>query len=62
MEVLVDGQGKLLLHNGWRHFTHVHSIEVGHFVVFKYEGHDMVTVRFFDEIMCHCHYHADGDD
>jgi hypothetical protein len=22
-----------------------HAIEVGHFVVFKYDGHDMVTVK-----------------
>jgi hypothetical protein len=33
-----------------------------HFVVFKYDGHGIVTVKVFDDTMCHCHYHTDDDD
>jgi hypothetical protein len=28
-----------------------HAIEVGHFVVFKYDSHIMLTVKVFDETM-----------
>jgi hypothetical protein len=46
----------LYLHNDWRRFTHVHAIEVGHFVVFKYDGHDMLIGKVFDETMWRRHY------
>jgi hypothetical protein len=48
--------------DGWWWFTRVHAIEVGHFVVFKYDSHDMLTVKVFDETICHHHYHTDEDD
>jgi hypothetical protein len=38
------------------------SIEVRNLVVFKYDGHDMLTVKVFDETMCHRHYDTDEDD
>jgi hypothetical protein len=39
-----------------------HAIDVGHFVIFKYDGYDMLTVKVFDETMCrrHCHTNEDG--
>jgi hypothetical protein len=39
-----------------------HAIEVGHFVVFKYDAHGMLTIKVFDEAMCRRHYHSDEDD
>jgi hypothetical protein len=39
-----------------------HAIKVGHFVVFKYNGHDVFIVKVFDEIMCRHRYHTDKDD
>jgi hypothetical protein len=52
----------MYLHNGWRGFTHAHVIEVGHFVVFKYDGHDILTIKVLDEVMCLLHYHSDKDE
>jgi hypothetical protein len=53
---------QLYLYNGWRCFARAHAIEVEHWVVFKYAGHGMSTVKVFDETMC-CHdYHSDEDD
>ncbi|KAK1613190.1 hypothetical protein QYE76_036863 [Lolium multiflorum] len=58
-EVMFDGEGWMFLHNGWRRFTRSHAIDVGHFVVFKYDGHDDFSVKVFDETMCRRHYHTD---
>jgi hypothetical protein len=30
----------------------VHDIEVGHFVIIKYDGTDMLTVKVFEETPC----------
>jgi hypothetical protein len=39
-----------------------HTIKVRHFVVFKFEGYNILTVKVFGETMsCH-HYHSDEDD
>jgi hypothetical protein len=62
VEVFFDGEGKIFLDNGWRCFARRHAIEVGHFVVFKYDGHIMLTVKAFDNTMWHRHYHTDEDD
>ncbi|KAM0927878.1 hypothetical protein ACQ4PT_002124 [Festuca glaucescens] len=61
-EVMFDGEGQMLLHNGWRRFARSHAIDVGHFVVFKYDGHSDFNVKVFDETMCRHHYHSDEDD
>jgi hypothetical protein len=51
----------MFLHNGWRRFARSHAIDVGHFDVFKYDGHRDFSVKVFDEIMCCRHYHSDED-
>jgi hypothetical protein len=52
----------MFLHNGCRRFTRSHAIEAGHFVVFKYDGHDDFSAKVFDETMCRRHYHSDEDN
>jgi hypothetical protein len=52
----------MFLHNGWRCFAHSHAIEVGHFVVFKYDGHCDFNVKAFTATMCRRHYHSDEDE
>jgi hypothetical protein len=46
---MFDGEGQMFLHNGRRSFAH--TVEVGHFVVFKYDDHCVFTVKAFDETM-----------
>jgi co-chaperonin GroES (HSP10) len=60
--VLFDHVGQMYLHNSWRQFSRAHAIEVGHFFVFKYNSHSMLTVKLFDKIMYHHHYHSDVDE
>ncbi|KAK1632769.1 hypothetical protein QYE76_007084 [Lolium multiflorum] len=55
-------RGHMFFHNGWRHFARSHVIEVGHFIVFKYDSHSVFTIKVFDETMCRRHYHSDEDD
>ncbi|KAK1629551.1 hypothetical protein QYE76_003866 [Lolium multiflorum] len=50
VEVLFDHIGQMYLHNGWRRFARSHAIEVGHFVVFKYDNHYMLTVKVFTRL------------
>jgi hypothetical protein len=61
-EVMFDGEGKMFLHNGCRRFTRSHAIEAGHFVVFKYDGHDDFSAKVFYDTMCRHHYHSDEDN
>jgi hypothetical protein len=62
VEVLFDSVGQMYLRNGWRWFTDTHDIEVGQIVIFKYDGHGMVTVKAVDETMYRHHYHSNEDD
>jgi hypothetical protein len=59
---MFDGEGQMFLHSGWRRFALSHAIDVGHFVVFKYNGHNEFSVTVFDKTMCRRHYHSDEDD
>jgi hypothetical protein len=61
MEVMFNRLGQMYFHNRWRRFVCAHAIEVGHFVVFKYDSHGMLTVKAFDETMCRHHYHSNED-
>jgi hypothetical protein len=61
-EVMFDDEGKMFLHNGWRCFVRSHAIEVGNFVVFKYVGHNIFTIKVFDETICRHQYHTNEDD
>jgi hypothetical protein len=54
-EVMFDGEGQMLLHNEWRRVARSHTIEVSHFFVLKYNGHNIFTVKVFDETICRRH-------
>ncbi|KAK1613382.1 hypothetical protein QYE76_037055 [Lolium multiflorum] len=54
--------GQMYLYNCWRRFACTHAIEVGHFVVFKYYGQGMPTIKILNKTMCRRHYHSDEDD
>jgi hypothetical protein len=60
--VTFDGKRQTFLYKGWRCFARSHAIDVGHFVVFKYDGYGEFIVKVFDETMCHRHYHSYEDN
>jgi hypothetical protein len=41
----------MYLHNDWRRFALAHAIELGHYIVFKYDNHCILAVEAFNESM-----------
>lgn len=62
VEVLFDGEGNMHLHHGWDLFARAYSVQLGSFLVFKFDGHDMLTVKVFDLSMCRRAYFTDDKD
>jgi hypothetical protein len=62
VQVLFYRDDRMYLNNCWRHFVHAHAVVVRHFLIFKFDGHCMLTVKVIDEVMCRCHYYSDEDD
>ncbi|KAM3193717.1 hypothetical protein ACQJBY_070381 [Aegilops geniculata] len=62
-EVLVvfDGEGHMYLGPGWDHFARAHELQLGNFLVFRYDGDAMFTVKMFDNTMCRMYYQHDDD-
>ncbi|XP_044406963.1 B3 domain-containing protein Os03g0212300-like [Triticum aestivum] len=62
-EVLVvfDGEGHMYLGPGWEHFARAHELQLGYFLVFRYDGDAMFTVKMFDNTMCRMYYQHDDD-
>ncbi|XBI16087.1 hypothetical protein VPH35_058407 [Triticum aestivum] len=59
--VVFDGEGHMYLGPGWEHFTRAHELQLGYFLVFRYYGDAMFTVKMFDNTMC-CMYYQHDDD
>ncbi|KAM3230658.1 hypothetical protein ACQJBY_061061 [Aegilops geniculata] len=62
-EVLVvfDGEGHMYLGPRWEHFARAHELQLGYFLVFRYDGDAMFTVKMFDNTMCRMYYQHDDD-
>ncbi|XP_044337197.1 B3 domain-containing protein Os03g0212300-like [Triticum aestivum] len=62
-EVLVvfDGEGHMYLWPGWEHFARAHELQLEYFLVFRYDGDTMFTVKMFDNTMCRMYYQHDND-
>ncbi|KAF7048956.1 hypothetical protein CFC21_057592 [Triticum aestivum] len=61
MVVVFDGEGHMYLGIGWEHFAHTHELHLGHFLVFRYDGDAMFTMKMFDNTMCRMYYQHDDD-
>ncbi|KAH1047706.1 hypothetical protein J1N35_038490 [Gossypium stocksii] len=48
--------GKMWLQDGWQNFAEHYSVEPGHFLVFKYEGHGYFHVIIFDRTATEIEY------
>ncbi|KAF7091903.1 hypothetical protein CFC21_094444 [Triticum aestivum] len=59
--VVFDGEGHMYLGPGWEQFARAHELQLGHFLVFRYDGDAMFTVKMFDNTMCSMYYQHDDD-
>nr|XP_045087269.1 B3 domain-containing protein At3g06220-like [Aegilops tauschii subsp. strangulata] len=59
--VVFDGEGHMYLGPGWEQFARAHELQLGHFLVFRYDGDAMFTVKMFDNTMCRMYYQHDDD-
>jgi hypothetical protein len=49
---LINDLGKLVLASGWEEFVTVHDLNMGNFLVFKYNGSSHLKVLIFDPSGC----------
>ncbi|XBI01470.1 hypothetical protein VPH35_130239 [Triticum aestivum] len=61
VSVVFDGEGHMYLGPGWEHFARAHELQLGYFLVFRYDGDTMFTVKMFDNTMCRMYYQHDDD-
>ncbi|XP_040249933.1 B3 domain-containing protein Os03g0212300-like [Aegilops tauschii subsp. strangulata] len=59
--VVFDGEGHMYLGPGWEQFARAHELQLGHFLVFRYNNDAMFTVKMFDNTMCRMYYQHDDD-
>ncbi|KAF7072408.1 hypothetical protein CFC21_077544 [Triticum aestivum] len=59
--VVFDGEGHMYPGPGWEQFARAHELQLGHFLVFRYDGDAMCTVKMFDNTMCRMYYQHDDD-
>ncbi|XP_040243024.2 uncharacterized protein [Aegilops tauschii subsp. strangulata] len=59
--VVFDGEGHMYLGPGWDHFARAHELQLGHFLVFRYDDDAMFTVKMFDNTMYRMYYQHDDD-
>ncbi|KAE8815664.1 B3 domain-containing protein [Hordeum vulgare] len=61
VEVVFDTDGSMYLDQGWKHFVRAYDQRHGYFLVFRYDGNYVCTVKVFDTTMCRRRYHDDDD-
>ncbi|XP_042508992.1 uncharacterized protein LOC122084645 isoform X2 [Macadamia integrifolia] len=54
--------GSVRFQNGWRGFLEYHSISVGHFLLFRYDGKSTFSVFIFNQGACEIDYPSDTHD
>ncbi|PIA41529.1 hypothetical protein AQUCO_02200155v1 [Aquilegia coerulea] len=58
---LVEDEGQVWFQNGWHRFMEYHSISVGHFLVFRYDGNSQFSVVILDTRASEIEYPCDID-
>ncbi|KAI4975906.1 hypothetical protein ZWY2020_049513 [Hordeum vulgare] len=61
VEVVYDTNGSMYLDRGWKQFVRGYDLRHGYFLVFRYDGNYVFTVKVFDTTMCRRRY-QDNDD
>ncbi|XP_044961871.1 B3 domain-containing protein Os03g0212300-like [Hordeum vulgare subsp. vulgare] len=59
--VVFDTNGHMYLWCEWEHFSRAHDLQLGHLLVFRYDGELVLTAKVFDGTMCRRHYQHDDD-
>lgn len=49
---LLEEEGSMYIGEGWREFVRAHELEIGYFLVFRYEGDMVFSVEIFDYSCC----------
>ncbi|KAI4994496.1 hypothetical protein ZWY2020_034137 [Hordeum vulgare] len=57
MEVVFHIDGSMYLDRGWKQFVRAYDLRYGYFLVFRYDGNAMFTVKVFNTTMCRTRYH-----
>ena len=58
---LVITYGHMCVCRGWEQFYHAYDLRHGYFLLFRYAGDAMLTVKVFNTTMCHMRYQDDDD-
>ena len=58
---LVIRYGHMYLCRGWEQFYRAYDLRHGYFLLFRYDGDAMLTVKVFNTTMCRMRYHDDDD-
>ncbi|KAI4999611.1 hypothetical protein ZWY2020_004200 [Hordeum vulgare] len=61
VEVVFDTDGSMYLDRGWKQFVRAYDLQHGYFLVFRYDGNAMFTMKVFDTTMCRRRYQDDND-
>ncbi|XP_020179951.1 B3 domain-containing protein Os03g0212300-like [Aegilops tauschii subsp. strangulata] len=58
---LVITYGHMYLCHGWEQFYRAYDLWHGYFLLFRYDGNAMLTVKVFNTTMCRMRYQDDDD-
>ena len=58
---LVIRYDNMYLCRGWEQFYHAYDLQHRYFLLFRYDGDAMLTVKVFNTTMCRMHYQDDED-
>ncbi|KAE8767306.1 B3 domain-containing protein [Hordeum vulgare] len=61
VEVVFDTDESMYLDRGWKQFLCAYDLRHGYFLVFRYDGNYVFTVKVFDTTMCRRRYEDDDD-
>ncbi|KAF9608852.1 hypothetical protein IFM89_011890 [Coptis chinensis] len=59
---LREVEGQVWFHSGWQEFVEYHSIRIGHFLLFQYDGNSRFNVVIFDMSASEIEYPWEGVD
>ncbi|KAI4996743.1 hypothetical protein ZWY2020_052085 [Hordeum vulgare] len=61
VEVVFDTDGSMYLDRGWKQFVRAYDVRHGYFLIFRYDGNYLFTMKVFYTTMCRRRYQDDGD-
>jgi hypothetical protein len=62
LKVWQDDYRNMFLIRGWQEFTTHYEVQVGHTLKLRYRGHGRLSVKIFDDTLCHQSYYPPLED